>query len=265
MSILSFSTLGKYGWYGNQLFQIAATIGVATKNDMDYLFPKWKYDKFFKKSLPQIDIENLNKIKGEFINREGPHHFEDVIIPDNSKNWDLGGYLQSEKYWDHCRDLVLSYLELKDEYEEIIDKKYGKLLSEKTCALHVRRGDYLNYPLHHPVCSNDYYRNAINQFDNDTIFIIFSDDIDYCRKNFIGARFIIFDDGDKTRGGDIVVEHNVMSKCKNIITANSSFSLWAAILNKNPNKKIICPSKWFGSELSKHKLTDMYPKNSIII
>lgn len=265
MSILSFSHLGTYGWYGNQLYQIAATIGVATKNNMDYLFPTWKYSKYFKKELPQISKEELDKIKGEFINREGPHHFEDVVIPDNTKNWDLGGYLQSEKYWEHCRDLVLSYLELKDEYNELIEKRYNDLLSLNTCALHVRRGDYLNFPLHHPVCTNNYYRNAISQFSNDTIFIIFSDDIDFCKKNFIGDRFFFFEDGDRSRGGDIVIEHNIMSRCKNIITANSSFSLWASILNKNENKRIICPKNWFGPALSGHQLQDMYPKNAIIL
>jgi hypothetical protein len=265
MSLLSFSHLGTYGWYGNQLFQIAATIGVATKNEMDYLFPTWKYDKYFKKSLPQMSKDELDKIKGDFINREGPHHFEDVIIPDNNKNWDLGGYLQSEKYWEHCRDLVLSYLELKDEYNEIIETKYSELLSLNTCALHVRRGDYLMFPAYHPVCGNDYYRQAISHFDNDTIFVIFSDDIEYCKRNFIGERFIIFDDGDKTRGGDIIIEHNVMARCKNIITANSSFSLWASILNNNPNKKIISPKNWFGPALAGHQLQDMYPNNTIII
>lgn len=263
--ILSFSNLGTYGWYGNQLYQIAATIGVATKNNMDYMFPTWKYSEYFKKELPQMTKESLDKIKGDFINREGPHHFKEVIIPNFKKNWDLGGYLQSEKYWDHCRDLVLSYLELKDEYSEIIETKYGELLSKNTCALHVRRDDYLNFPMYHPVCNNDYYREAISYFPNDTIFVVFSNDIEYCKKNFIGERFIIIDEGDKTRGGDVILEHNLMSRCKNIITANSSFSLWASILNKNPNKKVVSPKNWFGPALAGHQLQDMYPEGTITI
>ena len=265
MGVLSFSNLGTYGWYGNQLYQIAATIGVAVKNDMEYVFPKWKYSEYFKKELPQMDKVDLDIIKGNYINREGPHHFEEVIIPDSNLNWDLGGYLQSEKYFDHCRDLVLSYLELKDEYVEVIKDRYNDILNKKNCAIHVRRGDYLKFPGYHPVMGMDYYNKAMSHFDSDTTFIIFSNDMDWCKTNFIGDNFIFIDNGDKSLGGEVVVEHNLMAMCDNIITANSSFSLWASILNKNPDKKIICPSVWFGPALPGYRLDDMYPKNSIII
>jgi len=265
MAILSFSNLGTYGWYGNQLYQIAATIGVAVKNNMDYVFPTWKYSEYFKKELPQMSKEELDKIKGSYINREGPHHFEEVVIPDPKINWDLGGYLQSEKYFEHCKDLVFSYLELKDDYVNVIKDKYGDILNQKNCAIHVRRGDYLKFPAYHPVMSMDYYNKAISHFDEDTMFIVFSNDMQWCKNNFIGDRFIFIENGDKSLGGDVIVEHNLMSMCQNFITANSSFSLWASILSKNPNKKIICPSTWFGPAIAHYKLDDMYPKNSIII
>lgn len=265
MGTLSFSNLGSYGWYGNQLYQIASTIGVATKNNMEYVFPTWKYSKFFKKELPQMVKEELDKVKGSYIDREGPHHFEEVIIPDTKLNWDLGGYLQSEKYFEHCKDLVFSYLELKDEYQNHINSNFADILSRKNCAIHVRRDDYLNFPAYHPVMDMNYYNKAMSHFDSDTTYLVFSNDMDWCKNNFIGDKFIFIEGGDKTRGGDVVIEHSLMSKCQNIITANSSFSLWGAILNKNENKKIICPSNWFGPALRGHRLNDMYPKNSIII
>lgn len=265
MSTLSFSNIGTYGWYGNQLYQIASTMGVATKNDMDYMFPTWKYSHYFKKELPQLPKPELDLIKGGYIDREGPHHFEEVIIPDKTKNWDIGGYLQSEKYFEHCKDLVFSYLELKDEYTDFIKTTFDPILSRKNCAIHVRRGDYANFPSYHPMLGMDYYNKAMSHFDDDTLFVVFSNDMDWCKANFIGDKFVFIDGGDKTLGGDVIIEHNLMSMCQNIITANSSFSLWASILNKNPDKKVICPSIWFGPAIMGHKLDDMYPKNSIII
>ena len=51
----------------------------------------------------------------------------------------------------------------------------------------------------------------------------------------------------------------LMSHCKHIIMANSSFSWWAAWLNQNENKIVICPElgMWSG---------DFYPEkwNKII-
>ena len=53
-----------------------------------------------------------------------------------------------------------------------------------------------------------------------------------------------------------------MSNCKHNIIANSSFSWWGAYLNKNKNKKIISPSKWFKNESIIMK--DLYCKDWII-
>jgi len=38
----------------------------------------------------------------------------------------------------------------------------------------------------------------------------------------------------------------MMSLCENNVISNSTFSWWSAFLNKNKNKKVLCPSMWFG-------------------
>ena len=42
-----FSLLEKKGNLGNQLFQIASTIGIAKKNKTPFAFPNWKYADYF--------------------------------------------------------------------------------------------------------------------------------------------------------------------------------------------------------------------------
>jgi hypothetical protein len=71
-------------------------------------------------------------------------------------------------------------------------------------------------------------------------FFLFSDDISWTKENLkIKNTFYI----------DIkTIPHEdmyLMSLCKNNITANSSFSWWGAWLNKNDNKTVLAPKKWF--------------------
>src|SRR5689334_8829190 len=48
------SVLGQMGRFGNQLFQIAATIGFASKVEGACLFPTWSPAHAFKHQIPQV-------------------------------------------------------------------------------------------------------------------------------------------------------------------------------------------------------------------
>jgi hypothetical protein len=76
------------------------------------------------------------------------------------------------------------------------------------------------------------------------IFFIFSDDIDWCKKNLIldttQVQYVVGNNGINS-----FRDMQLMSICKHNIITNSSFSWWAATLNKNPNKVIVFPRFWF--------------------
>jgi len=91
--ILSFSQLGQYGRLGNQLFQIASTMGLAEKHGTQAAFPEWAYEPYFETPIPHGDMQP-NPVRERFF-----HHHE----WDLPGNCDISGYLQSEKYFGSTR------------------------------------------------------------------------------------------------------------------------------------------------------------------
>lgn len=199
--MITFSKLGSYGRLGNQMFQIASTIGIALRNNQVYAFPEWKYQKHFRYMLPETKVFPKEKYY------EGHPYYRDINL---SVSADLEGYFQSWKYFEHCKDFIKRQFDLN---KTPVDR----------VAIHVRRGDYLVLPIH-PVLSIDYYREAIKQFPADTKFTVFSDDIEWCTNNFFGNDF------DFSVGRTDIEDLQFMASHKAVIMANSSFSWWAGYL-----------------------------------
>lgn len=109
----------------------------------------------------------------------------------------------------------------------------------------------------HPIQDMNYYNQAMNLIKSDK-YMIFSDDIPLCKTKFIGDQFIF------AEGNSNIEDLALQASCDNNIICNSSFSWWAGFLNKNPNKKVIYPSKWFGVKLP-HNTNDMCPPEWIKI
>lgn len=259
--MITCSTLGTMGRLGNQMFQYATLYAIAKENNYDFGVPYKKQkssDEFAKFHLPEVfslsakDSSSSPPVKQ--IYREKFHHFDPDIfsIEDNT---DIFGYFQTEKYFKKYRE------EIKKEFtfpKNILSfcNFFKKSLGNKVVSLHVRRGDYLKIPNIHPPCSAEYYEKAIQHFDEDVSFLIFSDDVSWCIENFKEDKFKIF--------------HNnhyyslcMMSLCDGHIIANSSFSWWGAWLGKVD--KVVAPKKWFGQELNHKSVIDVYCDNWIVI
>ena len=257
--VVTFDKLGNNGRLGNQLFQIAATIATAKKNNVEAIFPKWfcrytnkDFSLFFENRIGQEYSINANNIYEEPSFNYNP-------IPYN-KGLCLRGYYQSEKYFEDYKDLIRFYFKPKKSIINTLKEKYKNYLKGNTCCVHIRRGDYVNNIFHY-VCDLHYYNTAMNrmkEMSNIDSFLIFSDDIEWCKLNFIGDNFNFIEN-------NIDIEDLfIMSLCNNHIISNSSFSWWGSWLCENEKKIIIAPNRWF-SEKSTTDYRDVYTNNMIRI
>jgi hypothetical protein len=262
--MITFTNLGNQGRLGNQMFQYSMLIGVANRLKTNIYIENKNISLF-----NTFDIINspeqpqLNKYKNMFIFKESGYHFNNSILNIDKKLVenniiDFFGYFQSQKYWSKFKEEIFNNFKFK---EKVTNKKY-KFNTDSLnefCAIHVRRGDYLEKQDCHPVQSIDYYRQGIkiinNKFNCKKI-IIFSDDISWCKKNFIEFE----------KNNHIIYSENhseqedlyLMTLCKYHIIANSSFSWWGSFLANS--KYTICPKVWFGPKLN-HNTKDMYLEN----
>lgn len=237
--MISFKTLGNYGRLGNQLFQIATTIALALRNNDTYIFPHWQYENNF--NLHNCFSNNIQNIE----NYNEPYfHYSPISY---KPNLNIQGYFQSEKYFKDYKSVIQQLLSLKSSH----NTKYN------TTSIHIRRGDYLNLKNEYAQFNISYYQEAMRRI-NSKQYLIFSDDIDWCKNNFKGDN--IFYSENKS----VVDDLSNMISCEHNIITNSSFSWWGAYLNKNPSKIVIAPDKWFGPNLP-HNTKDLLPKEWEII
>lgn len=119
--------------------------------------------------------------------------------------------------------------------------------NENTVSIHVRRGDFVK--LFWDISKSDYYARALQRIKaliKDPIYMIFSDDIMWVKENMPidGRKLYISEMGFKDYEELMIMKH-----CKHHIMANSTFSYWAAYLNRNPDKVVICPKHWKNSAI----------------
>lgn len=148
-------------------------------------------------------------------------------------------YVQDEKYFKRCAAVI------KERFG------HGIGLTDYN-AIHVRLGDYVNSTFHTNLTETDYYQRAI-ELVPDKKFLIFSDDITWCIDNFKPAEGVEYT---YVENQNELEDFNMMASCRSIITANSSYSWWAAWLCPNPEKLIITPreSMWFRDGIIRTKV-----------
>lgn len=245
---------------GNQLFIIFATLATAKR---DGIIAKLKYSPQAWKSqtnqtpynqlITNLEFTNFEQTQIETIFLEKQHNqYEE--IPVIRQNTLLVGYFQSRFYLDPISDMIVETMQLqrvKD--QELLSQTLTKLRDlagdKQLIFIHVRRGDYLKMKWDLPF---SYYQEAINwyreKFPNKCFFLIFSDDMNYCRTNFSHENLGISDPIWLSDISEDYIELMLMSECDAGIISNSTFSWWAIYLRelKNNHQPPLCvsPKLW---------------------
>lgn len=245
------------GGLGNQMFQYAFA------KELEYLYPSDKIflfgsnkeiQRIFDIDLPFAttkDVMMLGDIKETYIGKIKRHYFRKkthILERDFSYNEFLqkiigdvyyDGYWQTEKYFSHYNSDINNMFSFKLS----IDKKNTELFEngKQYCSIHIRRGDYTTIK-GYDVIGLDYYNKAINYIIGKipgVIFVFFSNDIEWCKKNFDIEDAIFVDWNQRENSWQDLW---LMSKCNYNIIANSTFSWWGAYLGKA--EIVIAPKKW---------------------
>lgn len=196
-------------------------------------------------------INKHNSANGLYLTLYGPNYCR--IQHSFSKDKFVYGRFEDIRYFDEIRNLLLD--EIQPIESEISQNKYlyDILKSDKqTVCISIRRGDYVSnvaFEKKFNICNKDYFKKAVKYIQEnipDSVFIVFSDDIEWCKNNidFIENEKCYFESGK-----DPVWEKlRLMYMCKHFIISNSTFSWWAQYLSRNKDKIVISPSFWFKND-----------------
>jgi hypothetical protein len=263
---------------GNQLWAYAVTKSLA--KFYNYKLGIMKFNKFKAKNFIELEYDlDINDGEGP---EGGPPNFlpkgilnyykermqvynscdislvdENILnIKDNTK---IDGVLQSEKYFLQSKDVISSFFKFNKEIFDYSNDNY--------CIIHYRGGDF---PWPNVGLNSNYYEHAIKYIKsiNPNInFLMVTDDLIKANKilpgiQIVGSSITNIPDGLKAShhiGGDVSVDFSIMKNAKYLIIANSSFSWWAAYLNKNA-KVIMAPKYW-----ARHNVSDGFWSTGDII
>ena len=157
------------------------------------------------------------------------------------------GYFENPLYFDDIKRTLL------DEFTPIYPRKeknkkiYSIIDNEESVCVSFRVWNEIKYDekflKEHNICSTKYYLKAIDKMHElhpNAHFIIFSNDVDWVKKNIKFEYPVSFEDGND----EIWEKLRMMYSCKHFIMSNSTFCWWAQYLCKNKNKTVISPNRW---------------------
>jgi len=267
------------GGLGNQLFQYATARALAQKKDSPLLLDQTWFNQTHEDVTPREFLLPLLNTKGSLISygipvkkpkrilrlaqkfwpidpfifaEQTPFRFDSRLVHAPAfpqQNLYLMGYWQSFKYFEFIKSALQAEITPKNPLDRHYQSYLKEIQSSTSAMVHVRRGDYVHLASAakvHGFIGLDYYRQGMRRIlekNRNTQFFIFSDDLNWAKKNLPHREKSTLIQSLPSSDA-VIQELELMTYCQNHLIANSSLSWWAAWLSKNPNGLILCPKQW---------------------
>lgn len=207
MEPINLTTLGKYGRFGNQLFQYIFAKSYANKHNLVLHTNPWIGSEIFENINDPLPIHNL------------PRLYEDIIpTTEPYGNIDLIGYFQGPmhlKYWSksYARELF----KFKKEIIDLINP----IRREFYIACHLRRGDYEEkYSDIFCIVKKEAYIEKVEELGYNESNIVWVGEEHPHRNSKLGKH-------------EFLQDFFIMMHAPLLLRANSSFSWWSGTLGNN--------------------------------
>lgn len=256
------------GGLGNQLFGWATGFATSQRSGLElhlnYRPTPSSPTGVAARALELACFTNLPGLKSSF-NSRGPFLSKDIrfkasqVIREISGSFDdrvihvpegtvLDGYFQNPKYFADFAERIREILGTSFKPESNI-QRLSQSFGSDWIAVHVRRGDYKNFESIYELPGEEYYSRAletVKRRSRNTKVVVFSDEPDTARALVPAAAEYLGPQDLKAPGDNLML----MAMAPSLIGANSSFSWWAAFLNKNREREVFFPNSWMkGVEL----------------
>ena len=243
------------GQLGNNFFRLAAGVSLAIDHHSSICLPGFYQNhsatffpygnclsaqEYFRTVFDRISqqveaVPTANK-KVTYAANSFPIPYKDGI--------ELNGYFQNENFFKNNKQIIRNLFAITPSIESYIKNTFPFLDGPKTVGIHVRTyysdwkqdGSFNWFPP-----DLEFYKKAVELFDKDSLFIVCSDHIDWCKKHF-PSHFVFIE------SHDFIYDFFLLTKCKGLIISGSTFGWWAAYLNEHATCKIV----------SRHPFMDVY-------
>lgn len=273
------------GGLGNQLFQIAAAYALALDMGIDFRISYLNFfgagqgygpDRYKESVYSNLNFENDRIYDNAAVIWEQIWTYAPIQRRAHELLHQFGylclqGYMQSELYFAHRRKEIKGLLTPRGGYSRWLMTRYPALAEQYKelfedhgyCFIGVRRGDYLkpsNRHIHNP-CGMAYYTKAMSLAPA-TRYYVASDDIEWCKRTFVGPQFRFFEFGHE----EDHIQLAFMTLFRRFIIANSTFYWWGSYLSQYEDSRVIAPDKWiFGSDVELWRYYSVYRDDMVVL